>query len=198
MLFGARFVDGIADGSITLAFRRWRAPRAVPGSRHRTPAGRIVITSVTVVDPVAVTDAEAERAGYCSAAVLLDDLRGDASVTLYRVGFGLDDAPDPRAELAASDRPSADDVADVERRLDRMDRVAAAGPWTRQVLRAIDEHPGTRAADLAEAAGRDLIPFKRDVRKLKELGLTESLEVGYRLSPRGRAIVPRLVGDGDG
>ena len=29
--------------------------------------------------------------------------------------------------------------------------------------------------------------FKRDVRKLKELGLTESLPVGYRLSPRGRA-----------
>ena len=27
------------------------------------------------------------------------------------------------------------------------------------------------------------------VRKLKELGLTESLEVGYRLSPLGRAVV---------
>jgi hypothetical protein len=35
--------------------------------------------------------------------------------------------------------------------------------------------------------GRETLPFKRDVRKLKELGLTESLEVGYRLSPRGRA-----------
>jgi hypothetical protein len=31
-----------------------------------------------------------------------------------------------------------------------------------------------------------------DVRKLKELGLTESLEVGYRLSPRGRALLARL------
>jgi hypothetical protein len=31
--------------------------------------------------------------------------------------------------------------------------------------------------------------FKADVRKLKELGLTESLEVGYRLSPRGRAVL---------
>jgi hypothetical protein len=198
VLFASRFVDGVADGSITLAFRRWRARRAVPGSRHRTPAGRIVITSVTVVEPAAVNDADAERAGYRSAAALLDDLRGDASAPLYRVGFELVDEPDPRAELAASDRPSADDVADVERRLDRMDRVAAAGPWTRQVLRAIDEHPGTRAADLAVAAGRDLIAFKRDVRKLEELGLTESLEVGYRLSPRGRAVLPRLVGGGEG
>ena len=32
-----------------------------------------------------------------------------------------------------------------------------------------------------------MLPFKRNVRKLKELGLTESLEVGYRLSPRGEA-----------
>ena len=31
--------------------------------------------------------------------------------------------------------------------------------------------------------------FKRDVRKLKELGLTESLEIGYRLSPRGVAFM---------
>jgi hypothetical protein len=45
-----------------------------------------------------------------------------------------------------------------------------------------------RAAELAAAVGRDRHRFKLDVRKLKELGLTESLEVGYRLSPRGRAL----------
>ena len=38
----------------------------------------------------------------------------------------------------------------------------------------------------------DMLSFKRDVRRLKELGLTESLEVGYRLSPRGRALLARL------
>jgi hypothetical protein len=38
-------------------------------------------------------------------------------------------------------------------------------------------------------AGRERLEFKRDVRKLKELGLTLSLEVGYELSPRGRAFV---------
>ena len=42
-----------------------------------------------------------------------------------------------------------------------------------------------------QAAGRERHPFKTDVRKLKELGLTESLEVGYRLSPRGRALLDR-------
>jgi hypothetical protein len=49
-----------------------------------------------------------------------------------------------------------------------------------------------RAADLAAAAGRERHPFKTDVRKLKALGLTESLEVGYRLSPRGLALLARL------
>ncbi|MGZ8565579.1 MAG: hypothetical protein ACXWXS_00850 [Actinomycetota bacterium] len=196
MLFGSRFAVGIADGSITLAFRRWESRRAVPGARHRTPAGRIVIRSVTMVEPTTVTDMEADRAGYRSAVALLDDLRGEASTPIYRVEFALLDELDPRAVLAASDRLSDDDVADLARKRDRMDRVASAGPWTLAVLRAIDERPGTCAADLAEGFGRDPIPFKRDVRKLKELGLTESLEVGYRLSPRGRALLPRLADGG--
>jgi hypothetical protein len=55
----------------------------------------------------------------------------------------------------------------------------------------IAEHPGTRAPDLAASVGRETQPFKTDVRKLKELGLTESLRVGYRLSPRGRAYLER-------
>jgi predicted DNA-binding transcriptional regulator YafY len=48
-----------------------------------------------------------------------------------------------------------------------------------------------RAAELAAELGLETQPFKRDVRKLKELGLTESLEVGYRLSPRGAAFLAR-------
>ena len=56
----------------------------------------------------------------------------------------------------------------------------------------ISDQPEIRAADLAAGLGRERVPFKRDVRKLKELGLTESLESGYRLSPRGRALLGRL------
>lgn len=58
-----------------------------------------------------------------------------------------------------------------------------------ETLALIEAAPATRAADLAAGVGRDTPSFKRDVRKLKELGLTESLEVGYRLSPRGQALV---------
>ncbi|MEJ7721115.1 MAG: hypothetical protein WKF58_12005 [Ilumatobacteraceae bacterium] len=35
-------------------------------------------------------------------------------------------------------------------------------------------------------------PFKLDVRKLKNLGLTHSLAVGYELSPRGRAYLRQV------
>jgi hypothetical protein len=37
--------------------------------------------------------------------------------------------------------------------------------------------------------GRETKPFKLDVRKLKNLGLTISLKIGYELSPRGRAFL---------
>ena len=54
----------------------------------------------------------------------------------------------------------------------------------------IENRPATRAGDLFAGVGYpDLHTFKRDVRRLKELGLTESLEVGYRLSPRGAAVL---------
>ncbi len=51
--------------------------------------------------------------------------------------------------------------------------------------------PDRRAADLAGLLRRDRQRFKVDVRKLKSLGLTLSLAVGYRLSPRGRVFLAR-------
>ncbi|WP_211190943.1 hypothetical protein [Actinomycetospora sp. TBRC 11914] len=70
-----------------------------------------------------------------------------------------------------------------------MDRRSGHGPWAWSTLRAIAAEPGRRAPDLAAAFGRETAPFKADVRKLKALGLTHSLPVGYELSPRGRAVL---------
>jgi len=79
-------------------------------------------------------------------------------------------------------------------RLERFDAASHHGPWTHQTLELIEARPETRAEDIAASIGREKLPFKRDVRKLKELGLTESLLVGYRLSPRGRALLESLRG----
>lgn len=187
MLFEQRFWSLITDGSLTVTFRRWRRCQAVAGRRYRTPGGIIEVERVDVVEASSISDREAQRSGYPSATSVVADLRGDESLPTYRVQFHLVDEPDPRAELAATADLTDDDLADIDRRLDRLDRASSHGPWTLAVLECIDARPATRAPDLAESFGRETQPFKLDVRKLKNLGLTISLEKGYRLSPRGQA-----------
>ena len=112
-------------------------------------------------------------------------LRGSNELPLYRIAFHVVEGPDPRAELAATSALSRADRAEIDRRLDRLDRASSHGAWTRSTLQAIGEHPATRAAALAESFGRETQSFKADVRKLKNMGLTISLDIGYQLSPRG-------------
>ena len=109
--------------------------------------------------------------------------RGD----LYLVRFRRVDEPDPRSVLAAD--AALDDAGrtTLDARLARLDKASPRGPWTAETLALIAARPAVRAPDLAESLGRDTLSFKIDVRKLKALGLTESLLIGYRLSPRGRA-----------
>jgi hypothetical protein len=183
----ARFREPIARGDVTLTFRRWKRCQVVAGHRYRTAAGRLGVDDVTVVDPAKITNADARRAGFASRQELLGELRGTEDLPVYRVRFHSVDGPDERDTLAGSATLSPDDRADLDRRLDRLDRASAHGPWTRAVLETIETSPGVRAADLAQRFGREPQPFKLDVRKLKNLGLTISLEVGYRLSPRGEA-----------
>lgn len=187
MLFEKRFWAGIADGSITLTFRRWKRSQVVAGRPYRTRGGIVDVTSVDVVDPASITDDDAQAAGYPDAQTLAADLRGDVSDLTYRIAFQSSSRPDPRAELAADDHLDDAAVAEIDRRLDRLDNASSDGAWTRPTLQLIAQHPERRAGDLAEMVGRERAPFKLDVRKLKSLGLTESLSVGYRLSLRGRA-----------
>jgi DNA-binding MarR family transcriptional regulator len=192
VLFARRHWAGLADGTITCTFRRWRRPQARPGGRYRTPAGVLLVEAVDLVEAAAISDEEARLAGFPGRAELLRQLdrRGDGPV--YRVRFGFA-GPDPRERLRRADRLSEEEWARLQGRLARLDRASRHGPWTLPVLRLIAERPGVVARDLAVALGRDRASFKADVRKLKELGLTESLQVGYRLSPRGRALLDRTA-----
>ena len=185
-------LSAIADGRVDLAFRRWDRPMVRPGASQRTAVGVIGFQEVEPVAREEVTDEGARRAGFASRDELLAFLDRRASGTIYRVRL-LRLGPDPRIALRES-LPDEQEMAEIERRLARLDRSSRHGPWTRAVLEAIGAQPELRAADLAAQFGRERLPFKVDVRKLKELGLTESLERGYRLSPRGRAIVERLPG----
>jgi hypothetical protein len=191
MLFEQRLWAGLADGTVTVTFRRWKRPRARAGGRHTTPAGVLAVDAVAEVDPAAITEDDARAAGFGSLAELRRRLDRHGDGLVYRVDFHHAGA-DPREALRHADELSGDELAGLRARLDRLDRAARDGPWTVATLCLIGDRPGVRAADLAAVAGRERQPFKTDVRKLKELGLTESLEVGYRLSPRGRALLGRL------
>ena len=93
--------------------------------------------------------------------------------------------------LRSADSFHPDDLAALNTKLDRMDR-AADQPWTRSTLRQIQRLPGVVSTELAAEAGQERAAYKIRVRSLKALGLTESLERGYRLSPRGEAYLAAL------
>lgn len=186
MLFRKPILDGIAAGRVTLAFRRWAKPASKAGGRQRTRVGVLQIEAVDRVEPEALTEDDARDAGYSSLEKLRQTLPGDEP--LWRIRFRLA-GPDPRIALREDADLTPQDRQYLRERLDRLDRASRRGPWTRQTLQLIAERPATRAPDLAASQGLETLPFKRDVRKLKELGLTESLDVGYRLSPRGRAFL---------
>jgi hypothetical protein len=193
VLFEQRFWAGMADGTITVTFRRWKKRQAIAGRSYRTAAGMIAVTAADVVTVADITDADAIAGGYPSRDALIADLRGTPDLDLYRIRFEPATAPDPRDVLAAASALSAEDIADLETRLGRLDKASKHGPWTRTFLELIDARPAIRAGDLAPIVGRDeLQDFKLDVRKLKNLGLTISLGVGYRLSPRGMAYLRHL------
>ena len=187
MLIRPDELAAIRAGEIDLAFRRWDRPRLKVGTRMRTAIGLVEVTSVEAVPQRALTAEQARRAGAPSLAALRQALAGRPDRTIYRVGLRYA-GDDPRAAL----RDDVPDAAEIERLLgwlDRLDRSSTTGPWTRETLRLIDENPAVRAPDLAARLGRDTPSFKRDVRKLKERGLTESLDIGYRLSRRGAAVL---------
>jgi hypothetical protein len=177
--------EGIANGSITLVLRRWDAPRAKPGGTQRTVAGTIRIDDVTEYPgSYRVTAAQARAAGYPDAKSAQTELDRRPARHTYLIAVSYL-APDERPDLAADDQLTAADVEAITARLNRWD--AATEPWTRPYLAMIGANEAVRAPDLAARVGLDVPRFKRRVRQLKGLGLTISLDVGYRLSPRGRA-----------
>lgn len=199
MQFRARDEARIAAGEVTLTFRRWRSPQARVGGRYRVGGGSVEVQEVRKIAPEELTTSDARAAGHDSPAEALAEIdrqrrRGaDPDAPLYRVAFRYAGAHiDPRTRLAADDALGGEAVDNLIARLAKMDARSPRGAWTRATLEAIAAQPGRRAGDLAAAVGCKTARYKADVRKLKALGLTISLEVGYQLSPRGEALLAAL------
>ena len=194
MLFTADAWPGLADGSITLTFRTWASPQARTGGQYRVTGMLLEATSVERVRAGDITDDDASRAGAPDAAAVRTRMKvTDPDQLVWRVTsryLGADDRADTTTRRH-DDPLDAAAIDELKSRLDRMDR-RSGKPWTRQTLRLIERYPGIVSAALARQVGKERATFKTDVRKLKELGLTESLEVGYRLSARGDAVLRTL------
>ena len=180
-------LEAIRDGEIDLAFRRWDRARVKVGTRLRTGVGLLEVTSVDQVPLSALRADDARRAGAASLAALKKALSVRTDGRVFRVGLRYG-GPDPRESLREA-LPGPEDVSRILAGLDRLDAASPIGAWTRATLRIIDANPEVRAPELAAELDRPTAEFKRDVRKLKERGLTESLAIGYRLSPRGEAVL---------
>jgi hypothetical protein len=190
MLFTAATLRGLAEGRVSCTYRRWTVVRPKVGSRFTTSVGLVEVTSIEPAKQDALTERDAHAAGFDSVKDLLRWTTNKGTGDLYRIGIGLA-GPDPRIALRGADRLTASELASLSRRLDRMDR-AADEPWTRETLRQIQRSPGVVSTELAAEAGQVRPLYKLRVRRLKALGLTESLPYGYQLSPRGSAYLAAI------
>jgi hypothetical protein len=149
------------------------------------------VGKVERVERSALTDADAHRAGFASLNDLLAMLDRRDRGEIHRIELRYA-GTDPRIELRNRADLTDAELDEIARRLQRFDDASRHGPWTRATLELIAKQPEVRAEELAAQMDREKLPFKRDVRKLKELGLTESLSPGYRLSPRGKTVLRSL------
>lgn len=191
MLFRQEVIAAIAAGEVTVAFRAWKRPTVRAGGTLITAAGQLAIDEVSVIDPAQITDADARRAGAADAAAIRAMLRTGEGRQVYRVAFHLL-GEDPRVALREQADLDGDELAALVAKLAAMDARSPIGPWTAATLEAIAAHPATVSTVLAEALGQDRQELKVRIRRLKALGLTESLGTGYRLSPRGEVVLAAL------
>jgi hypothetical protein len=189
MLLKHATLAAITRGEIDVVYRRWKRPTVKAGGTLKTRVGVIAIDAVDRVARSGIKAADARRAGFETRAELLRLLDSrDGDVYRIRVRYA---GEDPRIALRTQRIRTQKEADELAARLARMDRASKSGPWTVQYLELIADNEAVRAIELAESLGMEKKPFKARVRRLKALGLTESLEKGYRISPRGKSFLAR-------
>lgn len=190
MLFKADFLERISRGDVNLAFRRWRRPSVKAGGSLRTPAGVLAIDSVERWRCERLTQEDAIAAGYLGLGALHEALSPPERGDVYRIAFRWC-GDDPRDALRSQGRLTPSEIEHVRQVLDALDR-REDEPWTRRVLSVIAGAEGVAASAISERVGIEKLRLKRYIRSLREIGLTESLPRGYRLSPRGKSFAKQV------
>jgi hypothetical protein len=152
MLFRRDILQGIAEGRVTLAFRRWRRAPPADGSSLRSPVGVLCLERVTVVHEGDITMEDVHRTGM-SSEELRASIAGEG--TLLRIELRLA-GDDPRIAL----RERLPEPAELEAIVARLARIDALRPilWTKRYLLIADQ-PGIVSRVLAPRVEADVARY---------------------------------------
>lgn len=191
MLFKKYHLEGIKKGEITLAYRKWKKAAVKEGSLLNTAIGQVKINMIEQVTIQSITDSEAQNAGFNTLGELLDLLHKVKEGNIYRIEVAYH-APDPRIALRSKKDLTVDELTQLIKKLERLDRYSKVGPWTSDTLLAIQANPKLKAVDLAILLSKEKEWLKLNIRKLKNLGLTISHHPGYEISPLGEELLKKI------
>jgi hypothetical protein len=191
MIIKSQTLNAIREGKITLQFRKWTRPSVKQGTLLTTAIGQVEIQQIDVVTERQITDVDANAAGFATHDALLQSLTKQHVGEIYKIRVRYH-GEDPRIKLRSDVALSDAQYQQLIKKLQRLDAVSKEGPWTKDTLVAISKYPKVVSTELAAKLGHERMWLKLNIRKLKNLGLTISHEVGYEISPLGKAVLLRL------
>ncbi len=191
MLFKEIHLSGIKSGKISLAFRKWQKASVKTGSLLHTSVGLVEIRKIETVNENDITDKDALNAGYADKNQLLKSFTHNSTGTIFKISVSYHSA-DPRIKLREQTELSAQQFTNLKKKLERLDNHSKQGHWTIKVLLTIKDNPNLHAIGIAKLTGFEKEWLKLNIRKLKNLGLTISHNVGYELSPLGEHFIGKL------
>lgn len=192
MIIKVSHLEGIKAGKITLAFRKWKKPTVREGSRIKTALGVVEIGGVSEIKLEDITKKDSASAGFESLETLLEILNKIEGGVIYKIKVKYY-SEDPRLALRKQTSLTEKEFLVLQKKLERLDKASKDGKWTVSVLKAIKDNPELRAADLARKLKKEKDGLKINIRKLKNLGLTISHEVGYSISPLGEFVLEKVT-----
>ena len=191
MLFKEIHLSGIKSGEITLAFRKWQKVSVKSGSLSHTSVGLVEIRKIETVNENEIAEEDALNAGFADKTQLLKSFTHNSTGTIFKISVRYHSA-DPRIKLREQTELSEQQFTDLKKRLERLDNHSKQGHWTEKILLTIKDNPNLHSIGIAKLTGFEKEWLKLNIRKLKNLGLTISHNVGYELSPLGKTFVDKV------
>ena len=157
-----------------------------------TALGQVEINDISEVSEESITEEDAKRAGFENKKDLFGSFYRTSKGRIYKLGVSYH-SEDPRIKLREQTELSEEVFLELKRKLWRLDKYSKKGHWTKTVFITIRNNPNKHAVSIAETTGFEKEWLKINIRKLKNLGLTISHNVGYEISPFGNVFLERAM-----